>query len=167
MACIVNVNIKLYSKPLFTCSFGSPFIFSFFSRGSVSCIKRSILEKVKKCFVSHRPLISLKRVGRSNRCNKIATIGSGSRFWSKCLNTGVNWENGGVRAFTDPREWISNTVPVWREKIKAKVKLIFTDRKIVVRLLPWKATCCPLSLIYHGHPTSIFGKYLFGRRFEI
>lgn len=70
---IVNVNITSWGHVLF-----SPL---FFSRLSfMACIKRSILKKVKKCFVSHRPLISLKWVGRSTRRNKIATIGTGSRF---------------------------------------------------------------------------------------
>ena len=34
---------------------------------------------------------------------------------------------------------------------------------------PWKAGCVwsPDAIVYQGHPMSIFGKYLFGRRFEI
>ena len=34
---------------------------------------------------------------------------------------------------------------------------------------PWKARCVwsPDAIVYQGHPTSIFGKYLFGRWFEI
>ena len=37
------------------------------------------------------------------------------------------------------------------------------------RQVPWKARCVwsPDAIVSQGHPTSIFGKYLFGRRFVI
>lgn len=72
LSCIVNVNITSWGHVLF-----SPL---FFSR--LSFMHKEIdSQKGQKVFrFSYRPLISLEWVSRSTRRNKIATIGTGSRF---------------------------------------------------------------------------------------